>query len=291
MRKCGLILLATLLALLTPVSCEVLSDWIHDDGVVARVGRHKLTLSQVEEIIPDGTSPEDSLNLALQYINSWASELLFSEVAAAQLTKSEQDVSRELEDYRHSLLKYRYEQRYLNERLDTVVSRNQIEQYYETHKDLFVLERPIVKSRFLDIMQESPYLEVLKGKMSSMDYEDVSQADSLAYSSALKYEDRSDRWIDMATEQPRQRMCLCQAGPLHYKVICCAGPYRGNTGMTMREFAELAASKDVRVAYNLDGGDSTWLYFRGQKVNEFGSNSQRKLMDIIYFASAENYVP
>lgn len=197
MRKCGLILLATLLALLTPVSCEVLSDWIHDDGVVARVGRHKLTLSQVEEIIPDGTSPEDSLNLALQYINSWASELLFSEVAAAQLTKSEQDVSRELEDYRHSLLKYRYEQRYLNERLDTVVSRNQIEQYYETHKDLFVLERPIVKSRFLDIMQESPYLEVLKGKMSSKDYEDVSQADSLAYSSALKYEDRSDRWIDM----------------------------------------------------------------------------------------------
>ena len=101
----------------------------------------------------------------------------------------------------------------------------------------------------------------------------------------------ADRWIDMATEQPRQRMCLCQAGPLHYKVICCAGPYRGNTGMTMREFAELAASKDVRVAYNLDGGDSTWLYFRGQKVNEFGSNSQRKLMDIIYFASAENYVP
>ena len=197
MRKCGLILLATLLALLTPVSCEVLSDWIHDDGVVARVGRHKLTLSQVEEIIPDGTSPEDSLNLALQYINNWASELLFSEVAAAQLTKSEQDVSRELEDYRHSLLKYRYEQRYLNERLDTVVSRNQIEQYYETHKDLFVLERPIVKSRFLDIMQESPYLEVLKGKMSSKDYEDVSQADSLAYSSALKYEDRSDRWIDM----------------------------------------------------------------------------------------------
>ena len=197
MRKCGLILLATLLALLTPVSCEVLSNWIHDDGVVARVGRHKLTLSQVEEIIPDGTSPEDSLNLALQYINSWASELLFSEVAAAQLTKTEQDVSRELEDYRHSLLKYRYEQRYLNERLDTVVSRNQIEQYYETHKDLFVLERPIVKSRFLYIMQESPYLEVLKGKMSSKDYEDVSQADSLAYSSALKYEDRSDRWIDM----------------------------------------------------------------------------------------------
>lgn len=199
MRKCGSILLATLVALLTLASCEVISDWIHDDGVVARLGRHKLTRSQIEEVIPDGTSPEDSLNLALQYINSWATELLFSQVAAEQLTKSEQDVSRELEDYRRSLLKYRYEQRYLNERLDTVVSRNQIEQYYETHKDLFVLERPIVKSRYLDIMQESPYLEVLKGKMASKDFEELSQADSLAYSSALKYEDRSDRWIDMVS--------------------------------------------------------------------------------------------
>ena len=197
MRRCGSILPALLLVLLTLSSCEVLSNWIHDDGVVARVGRHKLSRSQVEEIIPDGTSPEDSLNLALQYINSWATELLFSQVAVEQLSKSEQDVSRELEDYKHSLLKYRYEQRYLNERIDTVVSRNQIEQYYETHKDLFVLERPIVKSRFLDIMQESPNLELLKSKMSSKDYEEVSQADSLAYSSALKYEDRSDCWIDM----------------------------------------------------------------------------------------------
>ena len=199
MRKCGLILLATLVALLTPVSCEVLSNWIHDDGVVARLGRYKLTRSQVEAVIPDGTSQEDSLNLALQYINSWATELLFSQVASEQLTKGEQDVSSELEDYKRSLLKYRYEQRYLNERLDTVVSRNQIEQYYETHKALFVLERPIVKSRFLDIMQESPNLEILKKKMSSKDYEELSQADSLAYSSALKYEDRSDRWIDMVS--------------------------------------------------------------------------------------------
>ena len=97
----------------------------------------------------------------------------------------------------------------------------------------------------------------------------------------------ADRWIDMAAEDGRQRMCLCQSGPLHYKVICCAGPYRGNTGMTLKEFAALAAAEGVQTAYNLDGGDSTWLYFGGEKINEFGSNSQRKLMDIIYFASGE----
>ena len=56
--------------------------------------------------------------------------------------------------------------------------------------------------------------------------------------------------------------------------------------MTIAQFARLVKTQDVLVAYNLDGGDSTWLYFKGAKVNDLGSTG-RKLMDIIYFASAE----
>ena len=97
----------------------------------------------------------------------------------------------------------------------------------------------------------------------------------------------ADRWVDMARNKRRQRICICQVDRLKYKVVCCAGPFRKNTGMTLREFADLVASLGVRCAYNLDGGDSTLLYFNGQRVNDFGSKSQRKLMDIIYFASAE----
>ncbi len=104
---------------------------------------------------------------------------------------------------------------------------------------------------------------------------------------AIKDFGRACKWIDMVPDQGRQRMCICQTGPLAYKIVCCAGPYRGNPGMTLREFADLVESLGVQTAYNLDGGDSTWLYFNGNKINEFGSTSQRKLRDIIYFASAE----
>ena len=99
--------------------------------------------------------------------------------------------------------------------------------------------------------------------------------------------DGEDRWIDMAADLGRQRMCICQTGPLSYRVVCCAGPIRGNTGMTLREFADLVASLGVETAYNLDGGDSTSLFFNHGRINEYGSTSQRKLRDIIYFASAE----
>ncbi len=179
--------------------CELVSGLLHDDDVVARYGRHKLYASQVERYIPKNVSPEDSANLAARYINTWAMDLLYQNVAQTQLSKEDQDVSSELEDYRRSLLKYRYEQQYISERLDTVVSPSEVEDYYLAHKSSFVLEVPIVKARFLDIMPESPNLEILKKKMSSSDYDDLSEADSIAYSSAIRYEDRSDEWVDAVT--------------------------------------------------------------------------------------------
>ena len=190
-------LLLTALAMLT--SCEFISGIIHDDEVVARLGNRKLYKTELDAFIPNGVSAEDSTNLALQYINTWATEQLFSDIAQQQLSKEELDVNAELEDYRRSLLKYRYEQRYVNERLDTVVLSQEIDDYYHSHEDLFVLDVPIVKARFLDIMQDSPNLELIKDKMCSSKIEDLEMADSLAYSSALRYEDGSDKWVDMVT--------------------------------------------------------------------------------------------
>lgn len=198
MRRPGTVL-ALMVCLFMSTSCEWIASLIHDDEVVAKFGDAKLYRSQIASILPSGLSPEDSTNLAKQYIQSWASDLIFMQVASEQLSKNEMDVTAEIEDYRRSLLRYRYEQRYINERLDTLVVPAQIEAYYDGHKDLFALDVPIVKARFLDIMQESPELENLKKKMSSDKYEDLAEADSLAYSSALKYIDRSEKWVDMVT--------------------------------------------------------------------------------------------
>ena len=188
---------AAIAALLALSSCEWVSSRIHDDEVVAKLGSHKLYREDPEAFIPGGIPAEDSVKLARQYINTWAKEQLFVEVATAQLSKSESDVREELEDYRRSLLRYRYEKQYIADRLDTVVVKSEAEEYYESHPDLFTLRVPIVRARFLDIMRESPALDVIRKKMSSKEYADLAMADSLAYNSALKYEDRSDEWVDM----------------------------------------------------------------------------------------------
>ena len=165
---------------------------------MAKVGGERLYRSELSSYIPDGTSPEDSAAIALQYINSWATGHLFQRTAEARLSKEEKNVDKELEAYRRSLLRYRYEQRYINDRLDTLITPTQMEEYYNSHAASLELARPIMKVRFVDIMTDSPNHDEILEKLPSEGGQDLNDLDSLAYVSALRFFDSSDRWMDAA---------------------------------------------------------------------------------------------
>ena len=188
--------------LLAVCSCKVvntLTDTANElfrGEVVARAGDHKLHLSELEKYIPQGVSSEDSTKLARQYIDAWAQELLLLDMADEQLSPAEKDVSAELEDYRRTLLKYRYEQLYINQRLDTLITTEEVNAFYKENSALFSLERPIVKARYLLIPADSKNIKNLRNLMSSEDETEVMEAASLASTSAIKYVDQADTWVD-----------------------------------------------------------------------------------------------
>lgn len=196
-------LIALLFAAVLLSGCNLFSSLLKDGEVVAKVGKHKLFLSEIEQYLPSGLSPSDSAAFAISYIDSWVTDRLFLLEAERQLSKAEFDVSEELEDYRLALVKYRYEKRYLNDRLDTLVSPGQIEQYYQAHLSDFTLRTPVVKVRFLDVMADSPAKEEMVSLLSSNDYSDLEVLDSLAARHALRYFDHADTWMsadDLAHE-------------------------------------------------------------------------------------------
>ena len=188
---------AFLISLFALTSCEFVSSLIHDDQLIARLGDEKLYVNDLSGYIPDYISSEDSVRLTRQFIDTWASEILYMKMAQSQLSKEEMDVSSELEDYRRSLLKYRYEQRYVNDRLDTLVTDAQISDYYEQHSAVFALERPVLRYRFLDVAKICPDKETLVKLMSSDDADDCAALDSLASATALRFVDRSQNWSDI----------------------------------------------------------------------------------------------
>ena len=211
MRRTLHIITAILIVLPSLSSCRAISSFLKGGDVVAQVGSEKLYRSDLNAVIPKGISPEDSTFLAKQYINTWATELVYLGIAEEQLSKTEKDVTKELEDYRKSLLKYRYEQLYVNERLDTAVTDDLVEEYYNAHQDKFILSRPLVRARFLSIPDDSPAKDQIRKKMASDDVEELVEADSLAYSSALKFATWSDNWIDVTV--------LAREFPMDYETM------------------------------------------------------------------------
>lgn len=201
MKKWVLILAVAVSAM----SCKMVRELsetaaqMRNGEIIARVGKHRLHRSDLAKFIPAGVSPEDSAGLAQRYINAWAEELLMLDMAQEQLSKEQKDVSAELEEYRRSLLKYRYEQLYINQRLDTLVTDAEISAYYKANPDKFKLDRPVLKSRILIIPADSRSLREIRQKMSSDDDYDAIQADSLAFTTAIKYVDSSDSWMDAIT--------------------------------------------------------------------------------------------
>ena len=189
-------ILVTTAALTFLPSCKAFQSFIHDGEVVAKLGDHKLYRSELENLIPNGISQEDSTHLAELYINSWATDKAFQDIAEQKLSKEDKDVSKELEAYRQSLLRYRFEQRYVLERLDTTVTMAEVNDYFNAHKDNFKLDRPVVKARFMKIAKNSPNLQKIKKLMSSSEVEDLIAADSVAFNSAQRYVDYSDTWMD-----------------------------------------------------------------------------------------------
>lgn len=180
-------------------SCEFIDNLIHDDEVVARVGKHKLYRSTVENYLPKDISSEDSLSMVQQYINSWATELIFVDQASKGLTKEEKDLDVEIEDYRNSLLRFRFEQKYVNEHLDTLVTSDEIREYWENHKEMFILDAPVAMARIMDIGKTSASLEDLTLYMTSSDESDLELADNIAFGAAFVYADHSSVWLGLGT--------------------------------------------------------------------------------------------
>lgn len=178
------------------LSCSRISGLVHEGDVVARVGKEKLYSVELENFIPAGVSPEDSAKLAARYIDKWAIDRLYQETAERELGKADLDVSKELEDYRRSLLKYKYEQLYINQRLDTAITGSQIDEYYDSHQDQLKLSVPIVKARFVTVLKDSRNYSRIKTELAVDDESGMVSADSLLFMSTLRNTDFGGRWIE-----------------------------------------------------------------------------------------------
>ncbi|MCK3684086.1 hypothetical protein [Maribellus sp. YY47] len=162
---------------------------------VAQVGDRFLYKSDLLKIFPGNATKEDSLIIATDYINKWVKQELMIQKANENLSQSQKDVSRELEEYRNSLIIFRYKNELMQQRMDTVVSEDQIQQYYDQNKAAFNLDRYIVKGVYVKIPKELANINALKTMVQDMTDEGQSVLKDYCTRYAKNFE-IANNWID-----------------------------------------------------------------------------------------------
>lgn len=185
MRK-GIQFLLCIIILASTVSCG--RKKTGDLVPVAKVGDKYLYLSDIQQIFPKNVSKEDSIELAKAYITTWVKNQLLVNKAELNLTSEQQDIQNQLDAYRSSLLIHKYEEQMITDKLDTIVSDDEIEKYYNQNISNFVLENNLVKALFIKISKTAPKIEDVKKWYKSDLSEDIRKLDSYCYNYAQKYD-------------------------------------------------------------------------------------------------------
>ena len=192
MNKFVCIIIAALLV----CSCTFYESFTKGEKV-AQIGRAALYKTDLEKIIPKGIASQDSAALVRQYIDSWAMKQLMLQKAEEQLPKEDKDVAQLLEDYRIQLLVFRYENKFIEERLDTIVPVKEREEYYNTHKGSFEGTNGVFKGRLVKMQNSSPNLQIMRKLAQKREIEGLEELEQLAYNSAYKYSNYNDNWVDL----------------------------------------------------------------------------------------------
>jgi len=132
------------------------------DVILARVNDHYLKYSNIGDYITKGANPNDSLQLAQSFVNSWVRNEILVQHATNNLPDSLKNFDKQLQEYRNSLLLFQFKKLYIDQQLDTEVKETEIEDYYQQHVQDFELKESIVQFSFIQLDENSPQLEMAR---------------------------------------------------------------------------------------------------------------------------------
>lgn len=185
------------------VSCKDSSE--PEEDVVARVYDDVLLRSELAAKIPFGQSAVDSTRIADQIIKNWIHDKAVLNFAERNLSDSQKDFSKQLQDYRSSLVTYAYERELINQKLDTVISDEEIKAYYDANIDNFKLKSYIVKLRFVKLNLEAPKQNKLEKWFKSDDEKDFEKLYEYCQKYAENFYFEENTWLylqDVLKEVP-----------------------------------------------------------------------------------------
>ena len=132
------------------------------EEVIATIGTQVLTKEDFFKNSIKTINSSDSAIVAKQQIDNWITESLFYEEAISKLLDDEMDINKQVEEYKKNLVNYIYQTKLIEANIDTTISNEEIENYYNQNIDNFLLKDNIVKVNYYKIPLKASGLEKMK---------------------------------------------------------------------------------------------------------------------------------
>lgn len=195
-------LLCLIVGMFAVMGCGSFGLYDSDDSkVIARVGDKELRESAIEEIYNGVLSSKDSIQLRQTAIQNWIDEQI-KQNAALEMFKNDKSSEKMIEEmvqqYRMNLLSYTFEQNFLQQNLDTMVTEAQIQEYYDKNGGSFKLIGPLVKAIVVRLpleLRQSTKLEKMFTKGGS---DEMIEFLNICKKNNYKVDDFRDQWVEFS---------------------------------------------------------------------------------------------
>jgi hypothetical protein len=127
------------------------------DQSIARLGDEYIYTKDIEGILGEGVSKEDSLNIVKSYFDQWARQKLLYKQALKNIS-SEQlaELDKLVEQYKSDLLIKKYFENLIKSKIDTTITHRQMVDYYNVNKENFKTHQTLVQMRYIQIPKNHP---------------------------------------------------------------------------------------------------------------------------------------
>ena len=167
-------------------SCSNISDNNSND-LIARAGENFLYQNQ----LPSFSSKQDSILRYLNYIETWAKEKILYDLSLTNLSQSKKnDLDLLVEKYKVDLYINSYKDLIVNSRIDSIVTDEEIESFYNINIDNFKLNENLLKYRYLKVPSDNINISRIRRYIQRLNESDREFLDSLNFQFAdLKIND------------------------------------------------------------------------------------------------------
>ena len=132
---------------------------------IARVKDSYLYKEELNNLVPQGTSKKDSLQIVRSFINRWASQKLLIKAAELNIDSEDKAAFDELiKQYKIDLYTKAYIEKVVKKTLDTIISEQELKEYYNSNKENFKTNGTLVRLRYINLNKDNPKFETIKSK-------------------------------------------------------------------------------------------------------------------------------